>query len=151
MEAVVLAGIQASGKSTFFRERFFETHVRIGQDLLRTRNRQERFLALCLETRQPFVVDRVNHTAERARFVVPARRAGFRVVAYWFDTRPRDAIDRNARRTGRTRVPVPAVLGTYKRFAPPQPAEGFDAVHRVVVDPEAGFMVDAATDAPATG
>jgi predicted kinase len=29
MEAVLFIGIQASGKTTFYRERFFDTHVRI--------------------------------------------------------------------------------------------------------------------------
>ena len=34
MEAVIFTGIQASGKSTFFKERFFDTHVRINLDML---------------------------------------------------------------------------------------------------------------------
>ena len=42
MEAVVFAGLQASEKSSFFKERFFSTHVRISLDLLKTRNREER-------------------------------------------------------------------------------------------------------------
>src|SRR4051812_8782542 len=37
MEAVILIGIQGSGKSTFYRERFFDTHVRVSLDLLKTR------------------------------------------------------------------------------------------------------------------
>ena len=48
MEAIVFVGIQASGKSTFYRERFFATHVRISLDLLRTRHREGRFLQTCL-------------------------------------------------------------------------------------------------------
>jgi predicted kinase len=31
MEAVILVGIQASGKSTFYAQRFFDTHVRISR------------------------------------------------------------------------------------------------------------------------
>jgi hypothetical protein len=66
VEAVVFCGIQASGKSTFYRERFFPTHVRISLDLLRTRHREATFLRACLETRQRFVVDNTNPTrAER--------------------------------------------------------------------------------------
>jgi predicted kinase len=34
METVILIGIQGSGKSTFYRERFFDTLVRINLDLL---------------------------------------------------------------------------------------------------------------------
>jgi hypothetical protein len=33
MEAVILVGIQAAGKSTFYRERFFQTHLRISLGL----------------------------------------------------------------------------------------------------------------------
>ncbi|HEX2189889.1 MAG TPA: hypothetical protein VHG51_13365 [Longimicrobiaceae bacterium] len=35
VEAVLLSGIQASGKTTFHRDRFFDTHVRIGRAALR--------------------------------------------------------------------------------------------------------------------
>ncbi|MEL6944740.1 MAG: ATP-binding protein, partial [Bacteroidota bacterium] len=36
MQAILFIGIQASGKSTFYKERFFNTHVRISMDLLNT-------------------------------------------------------------------------------------------------------------------
>lgn len=145
MEAVILVGIQAAGKSTFYRERFFDTHVRISQDLLRTPHRVSRLLEFCLETRQPFVVDRMNATpADRAQFVVPAQKAGFRLVAYWFDTRPRDAICRNERRSAPTRVPNAAILGTDKRLVAPRPQEGFDEVFRVTPDGAGGFTIEPA-------
>ena len=132
MEAVVLVGVQASGKSTLYRDRFFDTHVRISQDLLRTRHRQERFLALCLQTRMPFVVDKVNATAAERRPVVQrARAAGFRVVAYLLATPPSVALARNAERPERARVPVAGLLGAAKRLEPPRVEEGFDAVHVV--------------------
>jgi transcriptional regulator with XRE-family HTH domain len=37
VEAIIFVGIQASGKSTFYRERFFDTHLRINLDMLKTR------------------------------------------------------------------------------------------------------------------
>ena len=132
MVAVVLCGIPGSGKSWFYRERFFDTHVRISRDLLRTPHRERVFLEACLETRQPFVVDKMNATAkDREPYITAARAAGFTVVAYWLDTPPRVAIARNSARTGRARVPIPAILGTLKRLQPPSEAEGFDAVHVV--------------------
>jgi predicted kinase len=143
MEAVILCGIQGSGKSTFYVARYFDTHVRISQDLLRTRNRMRRMLELCLDTQMPFVVDRVNATPEqRAVFVRPARAAGFRTVACWLDTPPGVAVERNERRTGTARVPVQAILGTAKRFAPPTTAEGFDQVLRVTAGPDGFGLVD---------
>jgi len=67
MEAVLLIGIPGSGKTTFYGERFLETHVRISLDLLRTRNRESIFVETCLRTQQRFVVDNTNVTAaERA-------------------------------------------------------------------------------------
>ena len=77
IEAVILTGVQGSGKTTLYRDRFLETHARVSMDLLRTRAREAAFLALCLETRMPFVVDNTNPTAaDRARYVAPARAAG---------------------------------------------------------------------------
>jgi predicted kinase len=142
MEAVILCGVQGAGKSTFFRERFFDTHVRISRDLLRTPNRERVFLAACLETRQPFVVDKINpQAADRRPYVEAALAAGYRVVAYWFDVPAEDAIARNAARPERARVPVKAILGTRKRLEPPRPQEGFAAVHRVLVGAD-GFTVE---------
>src|SRR5215213_10574197 len=84
-EAVVFCGVQAAGKSTYYRERFFETHVRISMDLLKTRNRERLLLEACLLAKQPFVVDNTNPlAADRARYVHPARAAGFAVTGYFF-------------------------------------------------------------------
>ncbi|CAA9528439.1 MAG: hypothetical protein AVDCRST_MAG30-3569 [uncultured Solirubrobacteraceae bacterium] len=131
MEAVILCGIQASGKTTLYRDRFLETHVRISLDLLRTRHREACFLETCLETRQPFVVDKTNETVEeRRRYLAPARAAGFTVVAYLVEVEPSTALDRNVERPERRRVPVAGLLGTRKRLVPPSLAEGFDAVYR---------------------
>ena len=37
MEAVVLCGVQGSGKTTLYRDRFLDTHVRVSLDLYRGR------------------------------------------------------------------------------------------------------------------
>lgn len=57
MEAVIFVGLQAAGKSIFYRERFFTTHLRINMDQLRTRHRERALLAWCIAHRQRFVVD----------------------------------------------------------------------------------------------
>ena len=57
MEAVIFCGLQGSGKTTLYRDRFMETHVRISMDLLRTREREADLLAWCLRTHTRFVVN----------------------------------------------------------------------------------------------
>lgn len=85
MEAVLFIGIQGLGKSSFYKERFFNTHVRINLDMLKTKNRQRVLLNACLEGKQPFVIDNTNVTAEaRSYFIAEAKAAGFRVVGYYF-------------------------------------------------------------------
>ena len=142
MEAVVFCGIQAAGKTTFYRERFFDTHVRISLDLLRTRRRERLLLAACLEAGQPFVVDNTNPTAEeRARYVVPALAARFRVRGYFFDTDAGAAFERNRRRAGPAVVPAAGLFGTQKRLQRPALAEGFARVDRVELVAPSGFRV----------
>jgi predicted kinase len=142
MEAIVLCGVQASGKTTLYRDRFLATHVRISMDLLRTRSREAAFLALCLETRQPLVVDNTNPTpAERRRYVEPAREAGFRVIGYLVEVDPALALARNAGRAGRARTPQGRVAGTMRRFIRPSRAEGFDELWHATAAPD-GWRIE---------
>jgi len=135
VEAVILIGIQGSGKSTFYRERFFDTHVRISLDLLKTRAREREFLAACLRTGQKFVVDNTNVRVEQRReYIALARAAGFRVIGYFFDTPLRTALARNNARSGGAAIPVPGVIGTHKRMERPAVEEGFDELHMVTAE-----------------
>lgn len=54
MEAILPIGIQGAGKSSFYRERFFSTHIRINRDMLKTRYREEVLLHACILAKQPF-------------------------------------------------------------------------------------------------
>ena len=134
MEAVLLIGIQGAGKSTFYQQRFFDTHVRISLDLLKTRYREQVFLQACILARQSFVVDNTNVLiAEREKYIGPAKAAGFRIVGYYFPVPVKHAIGRNLKREGKKKIPVQGVLGTYKRLQPPSRAEGFDNLYCVTV------------------
>jgi predicted kinase len=144
MEAVLLIGIQGAGKTTFYRERFFETHVRISLDLLKTRYREKVFLSACLLAKQSFVVDNTHPTAaDRARIIEPAREAGFRIVGYFFPPDVRASIARNAKRPAP--IPVKGLLGTAKRLQPLRHDEGFDALYRVRLTPKNEFVVEEMT------
>jgi predicted kinase len=132
MECIIFVGIQGSGKSGFFKERFADTHVRVNRDMLKTRAREARFFTLCLETGQPCVIDNTNPAiADRAPFIAAAKARGFRVVAYFFDVPVKEALARNAARVGKARIPVPGIFRTAKLLQPPVASEGFDEIHRV--------------------
>jgi predicted kinase len=127
MEAVILAGIQGSGKSTFYQERFSGTHVRINLDELKTRSREQELFAQCLRENRSFVVDNTNtKAADRARYIGAARGAGFRVVGYFLESSLKDAMRRNGRREGKAKVPPPAIAAALKRLEPMTKEEGFD-------------------------
>jgi predicted kinase len=142
MEAIIFVGVQGSGKTTFYRQRFFDTHVRISLDMLRTRHREHTLFAACLAAQQSFVIDNTNPLpSDRARYIAPARNAGFRIIAYFFETPLADAIRRNKQRVAKQRIPVPAVAGTFRKMQAPTPDEGFDEVHAVTIAPEGRFVI----------
>ena len=117
MEAVVFIGVQGCGKSTFYKERFFDTHVRVSRDMLKTKARERALLAACLAAKQPFVLDNTNPLAsQRAEIIEPARAAGFRVVACYFRCGLKEALGRNRRRPPGAVIPVPGVIATYKKL-----------------------------------
>ena len=141
MEAVVLMGIQATGKSSFFKERFADSHVRINLDMLKTRSRERILLEACVAAKQPFVVDNTNPTREdRARYLQVAKDAGFRVIGYFFRSRVGEALERNRRRAADRRVEEVGIKAAAKRLELPAQEEGFDELWFVSLEGE-GFKV----------
>jgi predicted kinase len=143
MEAVILCGVQGAGKTTLYRDRFLETHVRVAMDLLRTRPREEAFVRLCLAERQRFVVDATNPTpADRRRYVAPAREAGFRTTGYLVEIGDVEALARNAAREGRRRVPPGALVATGRRLLRPTLEEGFDELWHATAAPGGDWRIE---------
>lgn len=132
MQLVVFCGIQATGKSTFYQQRFFHSHVRLSLDLLRTRHREQRLLQVCLETQMRCVVDNTNPTrAERATYITPARAVDFEVVGYFFQSITAEALVRNQQRSAERRIPDQGIRATRNRLELPTRAEGFDYLYFV--------------------
>jgi predicted kinase len=125
-------GIPASGKSFFYKEKFFNSHVRISMDLLKTRKREDQFLKLCLDTNSRFVVDNTNPTLEeRAKYIKLAKDKKYRVIGYFFATTVSAALERNKQRSGKNRIPDVGVVSCYKKLVLPLFAEGFDELFYV--------------------
>lgn len=145
VEVVILVGLPGAGKSTFYRQCFFATHVRLSLDLLRTRHRERAFFALCLELRQRCVIDNTNVTlAERARYLEPARAAGVPVIGYSFLPDLAGSLRRNAERPANLRVPPIVIYAARKRLQAPVYREGFDRLFSVAIDEggAGGFVVE---------
>ncbi len=143
MECILFIGIQASGKSSFYREHLFHTHVRINLDMLKTRHREQRLFETCLAIQQPCVVDNTNpQISDRARYLAAARAAGFRTIGYYFQSQIGPALERNAARPSSERIPDAGVRNTHARLELPRASEGFDALYYVRMAPHGGFSVE---------
>ena len=143
MEIVLFIGIQATGKSSFYKERFFRSHVRINLDMLKTRHREALLVAACIEGKTRFVVENTNVTREeRARYILPARAAGFRVVGYFFESRVEDALQRNRVRPEIERVPDVGIFSASNRLEMPALEEGFDELFFVRLNEGDMFIVE---------
>jgi len=146
LECVILIGLPAAGKSTFFRRYFAATHVHISKDLWPKASgrdaRQQRLIDEALAAGQSVVVDNTHPTAaERARIVAAARAHGACVVGYFLEVTTRAAIARNEGRTGREKVPKVAIFTVAKRFERPTLAEGFDQLFVAQPDKEGSLHI----------
>ena len=136
LELVIFIGLQASGKSTFFRGRFAATHELISKDLFpnnRSRNRrQEELIEAALSAGRPVVVDNTNPTVEDRRTLVrQGREHGAKIVGYYFESTARECVERNRLRAGKAKVPDVAIYATAKKLVPPSYSECFDELFRV--------------------
>lgn len=129
MEAVILSGIQGAGKSTFCRDWYWDSHVRINYDMLHTRHREKQLLDVCLTTRQPLVIDATNpRRADRQRYLPDCKQAGFRIIGIEFRISMQLAIQRNEQRQGKAQVPNAAQRAFASRHEALSFAEGFDEI-----------------------
>ena len=146
-ELVIFVGLQASGKSTFFRERFAADHEHVSKDLFRNnRNRNKRqkeLIKAALEAGRSVVVDNTNPTVEDRRPLVGLGHGfGARIIGCYFESAVRECLARNARREGKERVPDVAIYATAKKLVPPARVEGFDELLYVQLN-DSAFKVSA--------
>ncbi|AHM59141.1 hypothetical protein D770_04370 [Flammeovirgaceae bacterium 311] len=141
MQGIIFCGIQGSGKSTFYKQHFFNTHIRISMDLLRTRNRERQMLDLCLRTSARFVVDNTNPTREeRHYYIAPALAARYELVCYYFRTELDVALSRNSLRSGKELIPEKGVKATWKKMQIPAFDEGYGRIFHINPADHTGFQ-----------
>jgi predicted kinase len=145
-ECVLFVGLPASGKTTFYQQRFSATHAHISKDLwpssVKKGPRLTRELRAAFAAGRPVVVDNTNPgVADRAEVIALAREFGARVIGYYFSATTREAIGRNRGREGKARVPDVAIFTTAKRMVAPVREEGFDELYRVAIAEDGGFDV----------
>jgi predicted kinase len=132
MQAVIFIGLQSSGKSTLFNQMFRYSHLLISKDVVKTRHREQRLMQVCLETQLRFVVDNTNPAvADRQRYVLSAKAAGFEIVGYFFDVNIAECLHFNRKRDIDRQVPDVAIRDAARRLELPRYAEGFDRLYRV--------------------
>jgi predicted kinase len=148
VECVILIGIQGSGKSSFYKEHFFQTHVRINLDMLKTRQKEDIFLAASLQAKQKFVVDNTNPSrADRRKYIELSKTFHFKVLGYYMKPDLENCLLRNENRQGKERVPAAAIRATLRKLEEPAYDEGFDRLYLVnMTGPE--FAVTAIAGQP---
>ncbi len=129
MELIVFSGIQCSGKSTFYLQKFSDTHARINLDILRTRKRELALFSSLLEEMRPMVIDNTNPAIEdRSKYIRPAQNKGYRIIGYRFDTPISIALARSSSRLTQRAIPEIAIHSTLRKMEPLSISEGFHEI-----------------------
>jgi predicted kinase len=143
MNGLIFIGLQGSGKSTFFLQQFYKTHIRLSMDMLRTRHREKLLFEACLAAKQPVVMDNTNPTkADRARYMPAFKAHQFEVIAYYFDMPFAECVARNDLRAGKERVSEIGIKSVAKQLQWPSFEEGFDRIYRVQLQQEQFIISD---------
>lgn len=131
--AVIFMGVQASGKSTFYRM-YFSDYVHINLDTLKKRSRERTLLSRCIENGESFVVDNTNPTRlDRKRYFDALKDSDYEIHGYYFKSSIGECLERNAKRQGKARIPDVGVRATYAKFEFPSYDEGFDELYYVAL------------------
>ncbi|HMJ69735.1 MAG TPA: AAA family ATPase [Cyclobacteriaceae bacterium] len=135
MQLILFIGTPGSGKSTFYKEKFFNSHMRISLDLLNTRNKEQRFLDLAFSLQQRIVVDNTNVLKEeRAKYIIQARLNRYEVIGYYFESNLTDCLQRNENRIVNDKIEKVGVIAKFKQLQSPSLDEGFNMLYLARID-----------------
>jgi predicted kinase len=139
MELIIFIGLQAAGKSTFYRAHFADTYVHISKDLLKSskiknknQKQAERIERAFKEEHRSVVVDNTNVTVQDRQLLIDiGRRYGATIIGYYFEPDVAGSRMRNRQREGKAQVPEKAIFITAHKLQQPSYAEGFDTLYYV--------------------
>src|SRR5438105_3965689 len=116
MEIIILIGLQASGKSTFYRTHFADTHEHISKDMLhRSKNKNKNQMQVeriekALQEQRSVVIDNTNVTVrDRLPLIDIGRIYNVKIIGYYFQPDVSSSRTLNMQRTGKAQVPEKAI------------------------------------------
>lgn len=143
MDLILLIGIQATGKSTFYHQQFRDTHIRINLDMLKTRHREDILLGACLDAKLSCVIDNTEvRRVDRQYYFERAQYHRCRVIGYYFQSNLADALKRNRDRLSSKPIPDKAIISTSKRLELPSYQEGFHKLYYVKMNAIGTFDIE---------
>lgn len=130
-EMILFIGIQASGKTTFYHEQLAQ-YEHVSLDILHTRNKERIAIEEAFSLGKSIVIDNTNPTvADREGYIRKAKKNGYHIIGYFFQSRVSDCVERNEKREGKAKVPRNAIAATSNKLEMPSYAEGFDKLYFV--------------------
>ncbi len=146
LELIIFIGLQASGKSSFYRQQFVASHVCVSKDLLRNNReparRQQQLIVEALQAGRSVVVDNTNVTLrDRAELIRVGHLHSATIIGYYFESQVVQCRERNRARTGKARVPDAAIFATFKKLVRPSYQEGFDRLLYVRLSEDGTFRI----------
>lgn len=139
MELVIFVGLQAAGKTTFYRNYFTATHQHISKDLFPNNKnkarRQTQLITAALEEGKSVVIDNTNPTnVERAPLIEIGNSYNCKIIGYYFDIPLNLYLERNSQRIGKAKVPEVGIYATVKKLTRPSYSEGFHYLFDINLD-----------------
>ncbi len=145
-DLAILIGLQASGKTTFYKQHL-SGHIHVSKDLFprsarRKQTRQLRLISEALSLAQDVAVDNTNPSPDEWEpLITLGRRHGAHITAYWFPPDVALSMRRNALRPPEIQVPDVGVYATLKRLRRPHRSDGFDTLFTVTPTAHFAFEV----------
>lgn len=139
---ILFTGIQASGKTTFYKTHLEGIYEHISLDILHTRNKERIAIEECIKNGKSFVIDNTNPAkSDREKYISIAKQHDYQVIGYYFKSIINECVIRNEKREGKARVPGCAIANTSNKLELPDYDEGFDSIYYVYMENER-FIVE---------